>query len=263
MRPESTEWKEEWEAKRPKHYVRIFTLFLYKKNEVSFFLFFWENYFFLLNFYYISLSHFLIYSNWSFFRIGKADLSKYREASSKIFDILGKNFRNVEKASIDEAYVDLTEQVLELDADDVVKTVELVDSYVLGTYYDTVTAAGQQQQGWEKPSFLFPLKYDILEYRISICIDKDQEANLKAWLETVNKSECSLSADRLLALGALLVQRTRQEIFSTLGFHCSAGIAHNKTLAKLCAGLNKPNKQTILPFGAVQCLYQRTPINKM
>lgn len=31
------------------------------------------------------------------------------------------------------------------------------------------------------------------------------------------------------------------------GLRCSAGIACNKLLAKLCSGLHKPNDQTILP----------------
>ncbi len=51
--------------------------------------------------------------------------------------------------------------------------------------------------------------------------------------------------------------------YSCKGYHCSAGIANNKTLAKLCCGINKPNKQTILPLCAHQELMEKTPIQKV
>lgn len=44
---------------------------------------------------------------------GKADLTKYRDASLKIFNIITTHCINVEKASIDEAYIDLTDLVKE------------------------------------------------------------------------------------------------------------------------------------------------------
>lgn len=48
-----------------------------------------------------------------------------------------------------------------------------------------------------------------------------------------------------------------------LGYKCSAGIAHNKMLAKLVCGLHKPNKQTILPQESVPELYKDLPLNKV
>jgi len=36
-----------------------------------------------------------------------------------------------------------------------------------------------------------------------------------------------------------------------------------KTLAKLCCGINKPNKQTILPLNATPELLDKTQIQKM
>lgn len=47
------------------------------------------------------------------------------------------------------------------------------------------------------------------------------------------------------------------------GYRCSAGVAHNKILAKLVCGLHKPNKQTILPHEAVPQLYEDMPIKKI
>lgn len=51
--------------------------------------------------------------------------------------------------------------------------------------------------------------------------------------------------------------------FHVLGYHCSAGIAHNKILAKLAAGMHKPNQQTILPQASIVHLYETLPINKI
>lgn len=55
----------------------------------------------------------------------------------------------------------------------------------------------------------------------------------------------------------------RAEIFKQTSFRCSAGIAHNKVLAKLCAGLNKPNKQTILTQEQVPTLFKKVNIGKV
>ena len=40
-------------------------------------------------------------------------------------------------------------------------------------------------------------------------------------------------------------------------------MAHCKTLAKLCAGQNKPNGQTVLPRAQVEELYSTLPLNKV
>jgi len=68
---------------------------------------------------------------------GKADLTKYREASLKIFDIITTHCEHVEKASIDEAYLDLTEKIYERIKNNQIKSIEtkeLNDSFVVGSY---------------------------------------------------------------------------------------------------------------------------------
>jgi DNA polymerase eta len=90
----------------------------------------------------------------------------------------------------------------------------------------------------------------------------------------------------MLIVGAQIVKEIRDDIFTKLGYKCSAGIANNKvectyfvcelikicikififdlkTLAKLCCGINKPNKQTILPLNATHELLDKTQIQKM
>ena len=55
----------------------------------------------------------------------------------------------------------------------------------------------------------------------------------------------------------------RAEIFMQTNFRCSAGISHNKVLAKLCAGLHKPNKQTVLTQEQVPTLFKKINIGKV
>jgi nucleotidyltransferase/DNA polymerase involved in DNA repair len=43
----------------------------------------------------------------------------------------------------------------------------------------------------------------------------------------------------------------------------SAGISHNKLLAKLASGMNKPNNQTVIPVSAVANLMNGLPLNKI
>lgn len=71
-----------------------------------------------------------------------------------------------------------------------------------------------------------------------------------------------LSNLRLL-VGAALANEIRAAIKRDTGYECSAGIAHNKILAKLACGLNKPNKQTILPLNQIPKLFDKLPIRKL
>lgn len=58
----------------------------------------------------------------------------------------------------------------------------------------------------------------------------------------------------LLAAGSLVVAELRAAVRSKLGYSCSAGVAHNKILAKLGCGLHKPNQQTLVPLDATAAL---------
>ena len=42
-----------------------------------------------------------------------------------------------------------------------------------------------------------------------------------------------------------------------------AGVAHTKLLAKLCSGLNKPNKQTVVPQSSVAGLLRDLPLERL
>ncbi|KAG2434765.1 hypothetical protein HXX76_007650 [Chlamydomonas incerta] len=61
--------------------------------------------------------------------------------------------------------------------------------------------------------------------------------------------------DRRLVVGGLIAQRLRRAVHEHLAFTCSAGVAVNKLLAKVASARNKPDKQTlVLPRGVADLL---------
>lgn len=62
-------------------------------------------------------------------------------------------------------------------------------------------------------------------------------------------------SDIKLLIGSSIINEIRAAVKAKTGYECSAGIAHNKILAKLVCGMNKPNKQTILPLKHIDDLF--------
>eukprot|EP01052_Picozoa_sp_SAG31_P061294 SAG31_NODE_20385_length_576_cov_0.924528_1_plen_123_part_10 len=58
----------------------------------------------------------------------------------------------------------------------------------------------------------------------------------------------------LFAAASVVVAELRAAVSNETGYSCSAGVASNKLLAKLCCGLHKPNQQTLLPNEAIAAL---------
>ncbi|OIT29634.1 dna polymerase eta [Nicotiana attenuata] len=159
---------------------------------------------------------------------GKADLNSYRNAGSEVVAILSRRGR-CERASIDEVYLDLTiaaEAMLADNPPECLETIseEAVKSHVLGLEVGT-----------------------------------DPRENVRHWLTRSDASH----RDKLLACGALIVAELRLQVLEETEFTCSAGIAHNKMLAKLASGMNKPAQQTLVPFSSISKLLETLPIKKM
>ncbi|KAL7890399.1 hypothetical protein AOLI_G00026570 [Acnodon oligacanthus] len=176
---------------------------------------------------------------------GKADLTLYREASVEVIEVMSR-FAVIERASIDEAYMDLTASVQERLKD---LTTERIEPHLLKTSY---------VQG-------FPLSAAELSRTGDASVDKEEKRSLglRQWLDTLPPCSQTDSAELCLAVGALIVEEMRAAVEEHTGFRCSAGISHNKVLAKLACGLNKPNRQTVLPLGSVPELFRTLPISKI
>uniref|UniRef100_A0A8C5I5X9 DNA polymerase eta n=1 Tax=Gouania willdenowi TaxID=441366 RepID=A0A8C5I5X9_GOUWI len=172
---------------------------------------------------------------------GKADLTHYREASVEVIEVMSR-FAVIERASIDEAYMDLTAAVQQRLKD---MSVNRIDPSLLKTTYI---------QGYpQSSSELEPHTEDL------------RSRGLHQWLASLTPSSLGeqSSAGLQLTVGAFIVEEMRAAVEEQTGFRCSAGISHNKVLAKLACGLNKPNRQTILPLASVTELFNSLPIGKI
>ncbi|KAK3161988.1 hypothetical protein QOZ80_1BG0083900 [Eleusine coracana subsp. coracana] len=160
---------------------------------------------------------------------GKADLNLYRSAGSEVVAILASKGK-CERASIDEVYLDLTDAAKEM----------------------------LLQAPPDSPDQIFEeaAKSNILGLTSEY---SDKEKNVRSWL-------CRADADyqdKLLACGAIIVAHLRVRVLEETQFTCSAGIAHNKMLAKLVSGMHKPAQQTVVPSSSVQDFLASLPVKKM
>ncbi|TMW54938.1 hypothetical protein Poli38472_011284 [Pythium oligandrum] len=161
----------------------------------------------------------------------KAILRRYRMASKEIFEILGRFAPICERGSIDEAYLDLTQQVLQ--------RIQTLDSISSDFCADAIN-------GDTKVVGVTPLDG----------VGKDID------LDTFTAFPLT-EEERLLCVGATIAREIRQTIFDELGFTCSVGVATNKLVAKLASPLNKPNGQTILAPRFIPPFMHHFPIRKV
>ncbi|XP_058197564.1 DNA polymerase eta isoform X1 [Rhododendron vialii] len=160
---------------------------------------------------------------------GKADLSTYRNAGSEVVSILARKGR-CERASIDEVYLDLTDAAEAMLAEAPPESFERIDEEALKSH-----VLGLNEDG------------------------SNRKETVREWLQ---RSEAD-HRDKLLACGAFIVADLRMQVLKETEFTCSAGIAHNKMLAKLASGMNKPAQQTVVPFASVEGLLEHLPVKKM
>jgi len=89
---------------------------------------------------------------------------------------------------------------------------------------------------------------------VSLAVDKSVSCE---------EDESYESSKLRLLIGASIVSDIRRAVKEQTGYTCSAGIAHNKILAKLICGMNKPNKQTVLPIDSTKILFETLEIHKI
>lgn len=167
---------------------------------------------------------------------------RYRNAGKEVAEVL-RTFTNLlERASVDEAYLDITEEVKKRlqQGLDQIKIENLANTFVVGS--------------------------DTQNFINSLNEHSDfSESNIRLAIGGIITEE--IRAEIFKKTGQYLLIRFKnfQTIFgkSFSGYKCSAGVAHNKILAKLVCGLHKPNKQTLLPQNAVAELYKDLPIKKI
>ncbi|GAA5913650.1 DNA-directed DNA polymerase eta [Sporobolomyces salmoneus] len=210
----------------------------------------------------------------------KVSLDMYRKESRKILSVFQEFCPIVEKASIDESFLDLT---------------SLVRTRLLEEYPQLRAAPPESPLGPDTPLPL-PHELDInhIEWEeLGNLVPRNGQkkdrlkrldSNGTELPPSSSPSKPSTSAadqsgepeeededreppltwsDLALSFGAAIVSKIRAETHQRLGYTCSAGIAPNKMLAKLCSAWKKPNAQTILRHCAVLAFLRPMPFQKI
>ena len=131
--------------------------------------------------------------------------------------------QRVEKASIDEVFLDLSKHV---------------HSILLERYPELAGPAP-----YDDPTERLPLPpTTALDWDVDAVVDLD---------ETQTEDDDPDWDDVAALIGSEIVRGVRRKIRETLKYTCSGGIARNKMLAKLGSGHKKPNQQTVVRNRAV------------
>ena len=155
----------------------------------------------------------------------KVSLDPYRLESRKSLTLVKEILpaARVEKASIDEVFLDLSAQI---------------HSTLLERHPELAVAP------YDDPTENLPLPPSTaLNWEADALIDLD---------ESQNEEDTPDWDDVVMNIGSQIVRSVRKTIREELKYTCSAGIARNKMMAKLGAGHKKPNQQTIVRNRAVQ-----------
>lgn len=134
------------------------------------------------------------------------------------------NLQKVEKASIDEVFLDLSAQI---------------HSILLSRYPELGLPAPYDDPTENLPS----PPTTVLDWQADALVDLDQE-------ET--EDDDPDWDDIVMLIGSELVRDVRAAIREKLHYTCSAGIAQNKLLSKLGSAHKKPNAQTVIRNRAIQ-----------
>ncbi|KAJ2629121.1 N-acetyltransferase eso1 [Coemansia sp. RSA 1290] len=198
----------------------------------------------------------------------KVSLDEYRRASRKIMDLFKRMCPVMSKASIDEAY---------LDASDILRQ-QILDDFERGMLE---LATNDYSSASIDEMLSTPLPYDC-------GVDATPSVPVVRWVpvsrkgkekETALMNESASSKfgvlvgdplpvsfgwnDLLLRYAAAFAQHVRSTLFQELGYRSSAGIAHNRYLAKICSALNKPDQQTVLLLSQTELFLKTCPLTSI
>ena len=170
----------------------------------------------------------------------KVSLDPYRLESRRILacikDVLpGAPIQRVEKASVDEVFLDLSAQV---------------HSILLERYPEL-----KGPPPYDDPTECLPRPpTTALDWNTDALVDLDN---------TESEDDDPDWDDIAMLIGSVIIRTVRSAIRERLKYTCSAGIARNKVVAKLGSAHKKPNQQTIVRNRAVQYFMSTYKVTKI
>ncbi|KAJ1799144.1 N-acetyltransferase eso1 [Coemansia sp. RSA 2399] len=197
----------------------------------------------------------------------KVSLDGYRRASREIMNVVRRLCPTMTKASIDEAYLDVSSMVREQILNDFSRGVlEWAGDEEAARADDALFGYSQNDRS-ELPLPTPAVRWIHLSRKGK---EKEPMATDCAGLATEygmlvgNVSQTTVGwQDLQLKYAAELSNNIRSTIFQELGYRTSTGIAHNKFLAKIGSGFNKPNKQTVFLQSQVVDFMRAFPISSI
>lgn len=161
--------------------------------------------------------------------IHKASLSSYRNASLEIFRIFESFADSLEKAGLDEAFLDVTKTIDKMYAE-----LELIDDGMIEEFWGALCWDGLGVPA--VPADQVPACSGVIA---------EMKEDIRLWL------------------GSKIAVQIRTKLRDTLGYTCSIGIAGNKMLAKLGSARNKPFNQTFILPKMIECFMKQIPLQKI
>ncbi|CAN6608896.1 DNA polymerase eta [Trichomonascus vanleenenianus] len=151
----------------------------------------------------------------------KVSLDPFRRTSRGIFGVFKRMCPAVEKAGIDEGFLDLGPYLYE-------KASEL--------FPELLERSGDEELPALPPIEILEEKLNVFKWHGVVvgCEQGEVPAEFDDW------------DDVLMLIACNRVQEIRNVLFQEMKFTCSAGLARNKILAKLGSAKNKPNGQTVV-----------------
>jgi DNA polymerase eta len=162
----------------------------------------------------------------------KVSLDPYRREGKKVLNVFRDECDLVEKASVDESFMDLGrlvfKKVMELFPD-------LLDAMESTTDY--MRPLKELPEGLDYNGYVIG-KRDEAENGSAIC-DETQNFLVEDW------------DDLVMMVGSMICYDLRKKVEQRLGYKTSGGVGRVKTLAKLASGFKKPDQQTIVRNDAI------------
>jgi len=173
------------------------------------------------------------------------DLTPYRRASESVSRVLRELGSPTQKVGMDEVFLDVTSLCK-----------DMLRNFRAAAKKEEIGAFHLKWCGHvhrSRHTVRSESRHRPMDLRADTCMGENGNAPIK-----LLEAECD--SDLLLMAGSMLAADARAAVREKTGVRMSAGIAHNRLLAKLASGLHKPDDQTSLPSSEASGFIRPLPV---